>query len=152
MSITPGQAPDLSVYYSSNPNWSEVLYYSQGPEDKLYELVGKTPVTADSTQPKENAIGFIGRNSYSTDGVLSVENESFFIQNWTLFLPEGTISFSPNSSYLESAVFGSFAFVNNQTYFFRIVSGTKNFFASNGYVAIVTDDKRGRNVYVYFSK
>ena len=152
MSITPGQAPDLSVYYKSE--WNELQYYSQGPEDKVYNSLGKLPVTSDSTQPPENAVGFIAAARYVTDGSLSVENQSFLIQNWTLFLPEGTISFSPNSSYLESAVFGTFAFDVNQTLIFRIVSGTKNFFASNGYVVIVTDPEpgTGRNVYVYFSK
>jgi hypothetical protein len=150
MSITPGQAPDLSVYYNSK--WFSTEYFSQGPEDKVYNSVGKVPVTSNSTQPPENSVGFIAAARYITDGDLSVENQSFLVQNWTLFLPEGTISFSPSSSYLENAVFGTFAFDDNQTYFLRIVSGTKNFFASNGYVAIVTDDKGGRNVYVYFSK
>jgi hypothetical protein len=152
MSITPGQAPDLSVYYNSS--WGEVEYYSKGPDDKVYNSVGKTPVTADSTQPKENAIGFFARASYLTDGELNVENQSFLVQNWTLFLPQGTITFSPNSSYLEEQVFGNFAFSPSRTLIFRIVSGTRNFFAVNGYVAIVTDPEpgTGRNVYVYFAK
>lgn len=152
MSVIPGSAPDLSVYYNSS--WGEVEYYSKGPDDKVYNSVGKTPVTADSTQPKENAIGFFARASYITDGELDVKNQSFLVQNWTLFLPEGSISFSPNSSYLEEQVFGEFAFNPNRTLWFKITSCTRNFLFSSGYVAIVTDPEpgNGRNVYIYFAK
>jgi len=116
MSITPGQAPDLSVYYNSK--WFSTEYFSQGPEDKVYNSVGKVPVTSDSTQPPENSVGFIAAARYITDGDLSVENQSFLIQNWTLFLPEGNISFSPNSSYLEANADGNFAFYPNETLWF----------------------------------
>ena len=152
MSITPGQQPDLSFYYNSA--WSEAYYYSKGPEDKAYNAVAKSPITADSTQPKENAIGFLTAVRYITDGLLNADNKAFLIQNWTIYLPEGSISFSPNSSYLENEKFGYFAFYPNETLIYRIVSGTKDFFACNGYVAIVTDPApgTGRNCYVYLSK
>ena len=152
MSITPGQQPDLSFYYNSA--WAENYYYSKGPEDKAYSKVDKVPITADSTQPKENAIGFFTAQRYIYDGDETLANPGFFIQNWTLYLPEGSISFSPNSSYLEANEEGNWAFYPNETLIFRIVSGTKDFFACNGYVAIVTDADpgTGRNCYVYLSK
>jgi hypothetical protein len=155
MSVTPGQAPDLSMYYDSA--WNTTLYYSEGPQDKVYNAVAKLPITANSTQPKENAIGFITPVRYITEGSsLSVENQSFLVQNWTLFLPEGTISFSPNSSYLESSLdpSGNFAFYSDATFIFSITTGTKNFLGAKGYVAIVTDPSpgTGRNVYIYFAK
>jgi hypothetical protein len=152
MPIKPGKSPDLSFYYDSN--WSEKYYFSENPEDKAYNEVEKTPITANSMEPKENAIGFIAPVRYVTNGAINVENQSFFIQNWTVYLPEGTISFSPNSSYLEAQVFGNFAFGPGRTLWFKITSCTRNFLLFDGYVAIVTDPTpgTGRNVYVYFDK
>jgi len=152
MTITPGQKPDLSFYYNSN--WGDLQYFNSPPGDKMYNSVQKVPITADSTQPKENAIGFITPISYITNGELTFENQSILLQQWTLFLPEGSITFAPNSSYLEYKVFGDFAFSQDKTYWFKITSGTRNFLFSNGYVAIVTDPEPGfgRNCYVYFDK
>ena len=152
MHITPGQSPDLSFYY--NFAWGEDYYYSKGPEDKVYNAVQKVPITADSMQPKENSIGFITPQRYIYDGEDTLANPGFYIQNWTVYLPEGSISFSPNASYLEVQVFGDFGFNPDRTLWFKITSCTRNFLFSTGYVAIVTDPDpgTGRNVYVYFDK
>jgi len=151
MSITPGQEPDLSFYYNST--WSSDEYYDLPEGDKAYNSLTKVPVTEDSTQPKENKIGFLTPIRYSNYLNGGVE-EPYLLQQWTLFLPEGSITFGPNSSYLEEKVFGNWAFNPSSTLWFKITSGTRNFLFSNGYIAIVTDPipGTGRNCYVYFEK
>lgn len=140
MPILSGQPPDLTFFYDR-------LWFTEGyttVSNDQFEIIDDTvPVVADPTQPKENRIGFIQRHIYFV-------YESFQ-QMWTLFFPQGSITFFPCASVLE-ATDDRYGFIDNETLIFRIASGTKDFFACNGYVCFVTDSEGGRTGLVYLDK
>lgn len=136
----PGTPADLSFYY--NYNWFTPTVVL-GEKDGFAVTNATCPITLSKGQdPVTQKIGdimvpeFVSANNYNDTFIVYFSKEA----------GGGTITFVDNQA-LDTDLWGP-----NLEQVFEITGGSGNYMFSNGFVVVKTDDKLGREIFVYFFK